>query len=44
MALHSERFEQFPPVALWARLPVQLALVYLVWLATLKREAQRRPR
>ena len=39
MALHTERFEQFPPVALWARLPLQLALIYLVWLATLKRDA-----
>jgi len=39
MALHSERFEQFPLVALWARLPVQLVIIYLVWLATLKREA-----
>jgi uncharacterized membrane protein len=39
MALHSERFEQFPPAALWARLPLQLGLIYLVWLATLKRAA-----
>lgn len=39
MALHPERFEQFSPVVLWGRLPVQLVLVYLVWLATLKRDA-----
>ncbi len=39
MALHPERFAQFPPVALWARLPLQLGLIYLVWLATLKRDA-----
>jgi uncharacterized membrane protein len=37
MALHPERFGQFPPAALWARLPLQLGLIYLVWLATLKR-------
>jgi len=39
MALHPERFDQFPPAALWARLPLQLGLIYLVWLAALKREA-----
>jgi len=39
MALHPERFEQFPPAALWARLPLQLGLIYLIWLATLKRVA-----
>ncbi len=39
MALNPARFEQFPPAALWARLPLQLVLVYLVWLATLKRDA-----
>ena len=26
MALHPERYEQIPPVALWARLPLQFAL------------------
>ncbi len=39
MALHPENFEQIPAAALWARLPLQAGLVYLVWLATLKRRA-----
>ena len=39
MALNPARFEQFPPAALWARLPLQLVMIYLVWLATLKRDA-----
>jgi len=39
MALNPEAFEQIPAAALWARLPLQLGLIYLVWLATLKREA-----
>jgi len=39
MAVHHERFDQFPAAALWARLPLQLGLIYLVWLATLKRAA-----
>lgn len=39
MALNPERFEQIPAAALWARLPLQLVLIYLVWLATLKRDA-----
>lgn len=37
MALHPERFRGIPPAALWARLPVQLVMIYLVWLATLSR-------
>lgn len=36
MALHPERFAKLPSAALWARLPVQAGMVYLVWLATLK--------
>ncbi len=36
MALHPERFDQIPAAALWARLPLQLGMIYLVWLATLK--------
>ena len=37
MALHAERYASIPPEALWARLPLQLGLVYLVWLAALDR-------
>ena len=39
MALHPDKFAQIPSWALWARLPLQLALIYLVWLATLRRGA-----
>lgn len=38
MALHPDRFEKIPPVALWVRLPLQLGMVYLVWLAAIKQE------
>jgi uncharacterized membrane protein len=31
MAIHAERFKQFPPAALWARLPLQGALVAWAW-------------
>ena len=31
MAVHAERFRQFPPAALWARLPLQAALIAWVW-------------
>jgi uncharacterized membrane protein len=31
MAVHPERFRRFPPAALWARLPLQGALVAWVW-------------
>lgn len=34
MALHPERYEQIPQVALWARLPLQFACAYWVWRAT----------
>ena len=37
MALNPDKFDTIPAAALWARLPLQLALLYLVWLATLKR-------
>lgn len=39
MTLHPEKFPAIPEVALWARLPLQLGMLYLVWLATLKRPA-----
>lgn len=39
MALHPERFAKVPPAALWARLPLQLGMVYLVWVATLAEPA-----
>jgi uncharacterized membrane protein len=32
MAVHAERFKQFPRAALWARLPLQGALVAWAWL------------
>ncbi len=31
MAVHAERFRRFPPVLLWARLPLQGALIAWVW-------------
>jgi uncharacterized membrane protein len=31
MAVHAERFKQFPPAALWARLPVQGLLIAWAW-------------
>lgn len=34
MAVNAERFKQFPPWALWARLPLQAVLMAQVWLAT----------
>jgi len=33
MAVHAERFAQFPPAALWARLPLQLVFIAAVWRA-----------
>ncbi len=36
MALHPERFKKIPSAALWARLPLQAGMVYLVWVAALK--------
>ena len=34
MTLHPERYPQIPPVALWARLPLQLLAAWWVWRAT----------
>jgi uncharacterized membrane protein len=34
MALHPERYEKIPPLALWARLPLQFACAVWVWRAT----------
>jgi uncharacterized membrane protein len=34
MALNPERYEQVPPVALWARLPLQFLCGWWVWKAT----------
>ena len=31
MAVHAERFKRFPPALLWARLPLQGALIAWVW-------------
>lgn len=39
MAVNAERFKQFPAWALWARLPLQFAIIAQVWLAT-QRERQ----
>jgi uncharacterized membrane protein len=33
MAVHAERFRRFPPWLLWARLPLQGALIAWVWRA-----------
>jgi uncharacterized membrane protein len=35
MALNPERFKQFPAWALWARLPLQFAIIAQVWFAAL---------
>ena len=32
MAVHAERYRQFPPAALWARLPLQGVLIAWAWL------------
>lgn len=37
MALNPERFKQFPAWALWARLPLQFAIIAQVWKAALAR-------
>ena len=34
MAVHAERFKQFPEPALWARLPLQAAMIAWVWKTT----------
>ncbi len=37
MALHPERYPQIPAAALLLRLPLQLVMAWLVWLAALRR-------
>ena len=37
MTLHPERYEQVPPLALWARLPLQFLCAWWVWRATADR-------
>lgn len=34
MALHPERYERIPPLALWARLPLQFLCAWWVWKST----------
>lgn len=31
MALHPDRYPEFPPSALWIRLPLQVVLIYWAW-------------
>jgi uncharacterized membrane protein len=38
MALNPERFKQFPAWGLWARLPLQFAIIGQVWAATQRGE------
>ncbi len=40
MAVNSERFRAFPAWALWARLPLQFAILAIVWIATQRDDAQ----
>jgi len=37
MAVHAERFRRIPEPLLWARLPVQGALIAWIWAAALRR-------
>jgi uncharacterized membrane protein len=39
MALHPERYARFPPILLWARLPLQAAIIAWVNAATRPRRA-----
>lgn len=39
MAVNPERFKQFPAWALWARLPLQFAIIAQVWAATQREDA-----
>ena len=39
MLQHPDRYPAIPPAALWARLPMQAGMLYLVWLAALRRGA-----
>ena len=34
MTLHPDRYKQIPPLALWARLPLQFVAAWWVWKAT----------
>jgi uncharacterized membrane protein len=43
MAVNSERFKQFPAWALWARLPLQFAIIAQVWAATQRKPAVASP-
>jgi uncharacterized membrane protein len=38
MALHPERYERIPPLALWARLPLQFLCAWWVWKSTAPRQ------
>lgn len=31
MAIHANRFSEFPPIALWIRLPLQIVLIAWAW-------------
>jgi uncharacterized membrane protein len=36
MLQHQDRYKKIPPAALWARLPLQAAMLFWVWSATMK--------
>ena len=38
MAVNPKRFKQFPEWALWARLPLQFAIIAQVWAATQRKQ------
>ena len=40
MAVNPGKFQSIPQWALWARLPLQVLFVYLVWLATLQHPSE----
>lgn len=39
MLQHRDRYAKIPVWALWARLPIQVGMLFLVWHATLREEA-----
>ena len=39
MLQHQERYPKIPAWALWARLPMQAGMLFLVWRATLSKDA-----
>ncbi|MCW3009930.1 MAG: hypothetical protein JWO90_334 [Solirubrobacterales bacterium] len=39
MLRHQDRYPKIPAAALWARLPMQAGMLYLVWRATLSDDA-----